>query len=79
MSCARGTDRQLSRMRYLAGGYRKEGNRTACTVLTREPAESIAFIHNLSSAKAVSDWMNICYDALDVLKVARVEMAYHLV
>ena len=69
-----------SRMLYLAGIYRKEGNRAACAILTREPAESIAFIHNrmpvILPAEAVSDWLNIRYDAVDVLKAAQVEMAY---
>lgn len=71
-----------SRMLYLAGIYRKEGNRAACTILTREPAESIAFIHNrmpvILPAEAVSDWLNIRYDAADVLRAAQMEMAYHL-
>ena len=67
-------------MIYLAGIYRKEGNRAACTILTREPAEGIAFIHNrmpvILPAKAVRDWLNIRYDAADVLKAAQVEMQY---
>ena len=33
-------------MIYLAGIYCEEGNRAACTILLREPTESIAFIHN---------------------------------
>ena len=71
-----------SRMLYLAGIYRKEGNRATCTILTREPAESIAFIHNrmpvILPAEAIGDWLNVRYDAVDVLKAAQVEMAYHL-
>ena len=71
-----------SRMLYLAGIYRKEDNRAACTILTREPAESIAFIHNrmpvILPAEAIGDWLNVRYDAVDVLKAAQVEMAYHL-
>ena len=71
---------QNSSMIYLAGIYRKEGNRAACTILTREPAEGIAFIHNrmpvILPAKAVRDWLNIRYDAADVLKAAQVEMQY---
>ena len=67
-------------MIYLAGIYRKEGNRAACTILTREPAESIAFIHNrmpvILPAKAVRDWLNIRYDAVDVLKAAQENMQY---
>ena len=69
-----------SQMLYLAGIYRKEGNRAACTILTREPAESIAFIHNrmpvILPAEAVRDWLNIRYDAVDVLKAAQENMQY---
>lgn len=71
-----------SRMLYLAGIYRKEGNHAACTILTRDPAESISFIHNrmpvILPAEAVRDWLNIRYDAADVLRAAQMEMAYHL-
>lgn len=71
-----------SRMLYLAGIYRKEGSRAACTILTREPAECIAFIHNrmpvILPAKAVRDWLNIRYDAADVLKAAQTDMGYRL-
>ena len=62
-------------MIYLAGIYRKEGNRASCTILTREPAKSIAFIHNrmpvILPAKAIGDWMNVRYEATDVLKAAQ--------
>ena len=71
---------QNSNMIYLAGIYRKEGSRVACTILTREPTESIAFIHNrmpvILPAEAVSDWLNIRYDAADVLKAAQENMQY---
>lgn len=71
-----------SQMIYLAGIYRKEGNRAACTILTREPAESIAFIHNrmpvILPAEAVGDWLNIRYNAADVLNAAQMEMECHL-
>ena len=69
-----------SQMLYLAGIYRKEGNRAACTILTREPAESIAFIHNrmpvILPVEAVGDWLNMRYDAADVLKAAQKNMQY---
>ena len=69
-----------SRMLYLAGIYRKEGSRVACTILTREPIESIAFIHNrmpvILPAEVVRDWLNIRYDAVDVLKAAQENMQY---
>ena len=65
-------------MIYLAGIYRKEGNRAACTILTREPAKSIAFIHNrmpvILPAETAGDWLNVRYAATDVLKVAQTEM-----
>lgn len=71
-----------SRMIYLAGIYRKEDNRAACTILTREPAESIAFIHNrmpvILPAEAVRDWLNVRYAPMDVLKAVQTEMGYHL-
>ena len=64
-------------MIYLAGIYRKEGRRASCTILTREPEESIAFIHNrmpvILPAEAIGDWLNIRYDAVDVLKAAQME------
>ena len=70
-------------MIYLAGIYRKEGNRAACTILTREPAESIAFIHNrmpvILPAEAIGDWLNARYEATDVLKAAQTDMGYRLV
>ena len=69
-------------MIYLAGIYRKEGNRAACTILTREPLESIAFIHNrmpiILSAEAAGDWLNVRYEAADMLKAAQTEMGYRL-
>ena len=71
---------QNSSMIYLAGIYRKEGTRATCTILTREPAESIAFIHNrmpvILPAEAIGDWLNVRYAATDVLKAAQTEMGY---
>ena len=69
-------------MIYLAGIYRKEGHRASCTILTREPAESIAFIHNrmpvILPSEAIGDWLNVRYTATAVLKAAQMEMGYHL-
>lgn len=69
-----------SRMIYMAGIYRKEGNRAACTILTRAPATEIAFIHDrmpvILPAEAVRDWLNIRYDAMDVLRTAVVDVGY---
>ena len=71
-----------SSMLYMAGIYRKEGNRAACTILTRDPAAEIAFIHNrmpvVLPAEAVSDWLNIRYDATEVLQTAKLHMEYRL-
>ena len=67
-------------MIYLAGIYRKEGNRAACTILTREPAESIAFIHNrmpvILPSEVIGDWLNVRYAAMDVLRTAMLNMKY---
>lgn len=67
-------------MIYLAGVYCREGNRAACAILTREPAESIAFIHNrmpvILPAGAVRDWLNIRNDAAEVVKRAQMDMEY---
>ena len=69
-------------MIYLAGIYRKEGHRASCTILTREPAESSAFIHNrrpvILPSETIGDWLNVRYEATDVLKAAQTEMGYHL-
>jgi putative SOS response-associated peptidase YedK len=69
-----------SSMIYMAGIYRKEGNRAVCTILTRDPAAEISFIHNrmpvILPAEAVSDWLNIRYDATDVLRSAMLNMEY---
>lgn len=67
-------------MIYLAGIYRKEGNRAACTILTREPAENIAFIHNrmpvILPSEVIGDWLNVRYAAMDVLRTAMLNMKY---
>ena len=69
-------------MIYLAGIYRKEDNHASYTILTREPAESIAFIHNrmpvILSSEAAGDWLNLRYAATDVLKAAQTDMEYKL-
>ena len=69
-------------MIYLAGIYRKESHRASCTILTREPAESIAFIHNrmpvILPSEAIGDWLNVRYAVTDVLKAAQTDMGYRL-
>ena len=74
---------ESNNMIYLAGIYRKEGTHASFTILTCEPAESIAFIHNrmpvILLAEATGDWLNVRYAATDVLKAAQTEMGYRLV
>ena len=56
---------------YMAGIYRLENGAPVFTILTREPAAAISFIHDrmpvILPKEAVSDWLNIRYDARDVL------------
>lgn len=65
---------------YLAGLYRIEGDQPRCTVLTREPAQSIAFIHDrmpvLLPGAAAADWLNPRYDPVDVLRAAMTDVAF---
>ena len=67
---------------YLAGIYRKEGRRVSCTILTCEPADQIAFIHNrmpvILPADAIKDWLNIRYNATEILKSADLSVAYQM-
>lgn len=59
---------------YMAGLYRIEGNQVRCTILTRQPAENISFIHDrmpvLLPKDAMQDWLNPRYDATDILRAA---------
>lgn len=68
-------------MIYLAGIYRKEGNRAACTILTREPAESIAFIHNrmpvILPRECAKGWLSAEYSANDIVRFALQELKYY--
>ena len=67
-------------MFYMAGLYRIEGNQARCTILTRSPADSIAFIHDrmpvLLHKDALKDWLNPCYNAQDVLKAAMTDVSF---
>ena len=57
-------------------------NEYASYYVTREPAASIAFIHNrmpvILPAAAAGDWLNVRYAAADVLKAAQTDMGYRL-
>ena len=65
---------------YLAGIYRIEESQPRCTILTRNPAQSISFIHDrmpvLLPREAVKDWLNPQYDAMDVIKAAITDVSY---
>lgn len=67
-------------MFYMAGLYRIEGNQSRCTILTRSPADSIAFIHDrmpvLLHKDALKDWLNPRFSALDVLKAAMTDVSF---
>lgn len=69
-----------SPMIYMAGIYRREGNQAACSILTREAADCIAHIHHrmpvILPAEAIGDWLNIRYDANDVLRAAQTNMSW---
>ena len=61
-----------SHMIYMAGLYRIEhGTEPVFTILTREPAQNIAFIHDrmpvILSEDATCDWLNLRYKADEVL------------
>lgn len=67
-------------MFYLAGLYRIEGNEARCTILTRQAAPAINFIHDrmpvLLHRDALPDWLNPRYDAQDVLREAITEVSF---
>lgn len=65
---------------YMAGVYRIENGKPVFSILTREPAENIAFIHNrmpvILHSEAKNDWLNVRYAAGDVLKIAYSSVSY---
>ena len=65
---------------YMAGLYRREADQFAFTILTRGPAESIAFIHDrmpvMLPQSACKYWLNIRYDAEDVIRAAITNIHY---
>ena len=69
-----------SDMIYMAGVYRIEDKRAACSILTRMPADCIAHIHDrmpvILPREAVSDWLNLRYDPQEVLSAALGEMTF---
>lgn len=65
---------------YIAGLYRIEGGQARCTVLTRSPAQSIAFIHDrmpvLLPGDVIRDWLNPRYAAAEIIKAAIMDVLY---
>ena len=64
----------------LAGIYRIEQGIAVFSILTREPAESISFIHDrmpvILPTAAASDWLNPRYNGIEILKFAVLDMSY---
>ena len=65
---------------YMAGIYRIEDGRPVFTILTREPAESIAFIHDrmpvILPADLVKDWIDPRHQAGEILAHAVLDVAH---
>ena len=59
---------------FLAGIYRIEQGSAVFSVLTKEPVESIAFIHHrmpvILPKEAMSDWLNPRYNGVEILNAA---------
>ncbi len=70
-----------SEMLYMAGIYRIEhGVAPVFTILTKAAADSIAFIHDrmpvILPTGAVDDWLNIRFDANEVIRAAVQDVEY---
>ena len=68
---------------YMAGIYRIEGDQPVFTILTREPAESIAFIHDrmpvILPNDMKNDWLNLMYEAAEVMRAAVTKVVHRSV
>lgn len=62
------------RMLYMAGLYRMEAGKPVFTILTRDSAPDIAYIHPrmpvILPEEAAKDWLNLRYDPQAVLEAA---------
>ena len=67
---------------FLAGIYRREEGKPVFTVLTRDAADGIAFIHErmpvILPNEAAGDWLNPKYHGDDILKGAMTQMKYEV-
>lgn len=65
---------------YLGGIYRLEGSSPVFSVLTREPVEEIAFIHDrmpvIIPEELKADWLNPRYRGVELLRELRPEMVF---
>lgn len=65
---------------YMASLYRIEGGAARFTILTRQPADAISFIHDrmpvILPSVAIQDWLNPNFDANDVIRTALTEVAF---
>ena len=65
---------------FLAGIYRMEAGKPVFTILTRDAAEGIAFIHErmpvILPNSAAADWLNPRYHGNDILKTAVTQMKF---
>lgn len=69
-----------TKMMYMAGIYRIDNGVPEFSILTREIAPDIAFIHDrmpvILPESVHKDWLNIDYNANDVIKAALLDMEY---
>ena len=67
---------------FLAGIYRIEGGKPVFTILTRDAAENITFIHErmpvILPNSAATDWLNPQYHGEDILKAAMTQMKFEI-
>lgn len=60
--------------------YRVESGKPVFSILTRDPADSIAFIHNrmpvILPSDLVKDWINLRYKAEDILNHAVLTLSH---
>ena len=65
---------------FLAGIYRIEQGRPVFSILTKDPVESIAFIHNrmpvILPKDAMTDWLNPKYNGIEILSSAVSDMRF---
>ena len=65
---------------YMAGLYRFQNGVPEFIILTREPGDSIRHIHDrmpvILPREALKDWMNLNYNAAEVMRSAMLNMAF---